>query len=226
MDTFCFPQRLQRPITLQHHPLMAMVSSLAADGSNTTTMTYQNLATIMSRGPPTLKEQPMSRYSEEQMSGSARHTYSEPTEEERALMAMSTTQREELIDRMRYDAARATHLEKEARMKAQIAAATEVSLAGNHWYQAQQRGQLSQRVSVTNGQTTVEQLNAKAPPSNSSAFSVPPRALVDSLPVTIGGIQLGPKQARQMAEDGEISMEDYGEAVARAVAPYGYGSFR
>ncbi|MER8489527.1 hypothetical protein NKI51_00760 [Mesorhizobium australicum] len=136
----------------------------------------------------------MSRYSEEQMSGSARHTYSEPTEQERALMAMSTTQREELIDRMRYDAARATHLEKEARMKAQIAAATEVSLAGNHWYQAQQRGQLSQRVSVTNGQTTVEQLNAKAPPSNSSAFAVPPRAFVDSLRVTIGGIQLGPSR--------------------------------
>ncbi|MER8743225.1 hypothetical protein NKH54_09080 [Mesorhizobium sp. M1004] len=167
----------------------------------------------------------MTRYSDDQMSGSSSHTYSEPTEQERALMAMSATQREEVIDRMRFDAARATHLEKEARLKAQIAAATEVSLAGNQWYQAQQRGQLSQRVSISNGKTTVEQLNAKADPSN-SAFAVPPRALVDSLPVTVGGIQLGPKQARQMVEAGEISPADYAAAVEQAVAPYGYGSFR
>ncbi|TIP26246.1 MAG: hypothetical protein E5X67_21025 [Mesorhizobium sp.] len=149
-----------------------------------------------------------------------------PTAAEQAIMNMSPAERADHIDRMRHAAAVANYSEKEARMKAQIAAATEVSLAGNQWYQAQQRGQLSQRVSISNGKTTVEQLNAKAPPSDSSAFAIPPRALVDSLPVTVGGIQLGPKQARQMVEAGEISPEDYGAAVERAVAPYGYGSFR
>ncbi|MER9852243.1 hypothetical protein NKJ55_34155 [Mesorhizobium sp. M0106] len=168
----------------------------------------------------------MSRYSEDQMNESASHKpTAAPTAAELAIMNMTTAERETHIDKMRHAAAVANHNDKEARMKAQIAAATEVSLAGNQWYQAQQRGQLSQRVSISNGKTTVEQLNAKADRS-SSAFAIPPRALVDSLPVTIGGIQLGPKQARQMVEAGEISPEDYGAAVERAVAPYGYGSFR
>ncbi|MER9934708.1 hypothetical protein [Mesorhizobium sp. M0088] len=148
-----------------------------------------------------------------------------PTAAEQAIMNMSPAQRAEHIDRMRHAAAVANYTEKEDRVKAQVAAATEVSLAGNQWYQAQQRGQLSQRVSISNGKTTVEQINAKADPSN-SAFAIPPRALVDSLPVTIGGIQLGPKQARQMVEAGEISAKDYAAAVELAVAPYGYGSFR
>jgi hypothetical protein len=142
-----------------------------------------------------------------------------------ALMNMTQDERDMFIDKMRHASAVAAYNEEEARLKAKVAAATEVSLAGNQWYQAQQRGQLSQRVSISNGKTTVEQINAKADPSN-SAFAVPPRALVDRLPVTIGGIQLGPQQARQMVEAGEISAKDYAAAVELAVAPYGYGSFR
>ncbi|MFC3325668.1 hypothetical protein [Mesorhizobium cantuariense] len=168
----------------------------------------------------------MSNYSDEQMRESASHKPTTmPTMAEFAIMNMTTAERETHIDKMRHAAAVANYNEKEARIKAQVAAATEVSLAGNQWYQAQQRGELSQRVSVSNGKTTVEQLNAKADPSN-SAFAVPPRALVDILPVTVGGIQLSPKQARQMVEAGEISTADYAAAVELAVAPYGYGSFR
>ncbi|TIL29499.1 hypothetical protein [Mesorhizobium sp.] len=145
----------------------------------------------------------MSRYNEDQMNENASpKPATMPTMAEFAVMNITPAERETHIDKMRHAAAVADHNEKEALMKAQIAAATEVSLAGNQWYQVQQRGQLSQRVSVSNGKTTVEQLNAKADPS-SSAFAIPPRALVDSLPVTIGGIQLGPKQARQMVEAGE-----------------------
>ncbi|CAH2394513.1 hypothetical protein [Mesorhizobium ventifaucium] len=168
----------------------------------------------------------MSRYSEDQMNETASHKpAAAPTTAELAIMNMTQAERETHIDKLRHASAVAAYNEKEARLKAQVAAATEVSLAGNQWYQAQQRGELSQRVSISNGKTTVEQLNAKADPSD-SAFAVPPRALVDSLPVTIGGIQLGPKQARQMVEAGEISAKDYAAAVELAVAPYGYGSFR
>ncbi|RWP72790.1 hypothetical protein [Mesorhizobium sp.] len=168
----------------------------------------------------------MSRYSEEQMNETASHKPTAmPTMAEFAIMNMTTAERETHIDKMRHASAVADRNEKEARLKAQVAAATEVSLAGNQWYQAQQRGQLSQRVSVSNGKTTMEQLNAKADPS-SSAFAIPPRSLVDIVPVTVGGIQLSPKQARQMVEAGEISAKDYAAAVELAVAPYGYGSFR
>ncbi|MER9521507.1 hypothetical protein NKI44_29815 [Mesorhizobium sp. M0614] len=160
------------------------------------------------------------RYSDDQMSGKDSDKPMSATE--KAFANMTPEQRSEFVERAQHASAKAAHDEKAAKLRAQVAAATEVSLAGNAWYQQQQRGTLSQRVSISNGVTKVEQLNAPAPESASSAFAVPPRALVDTIPVTVGGIQLGPKQAREMYERGEISANDYGAGLDEALRPYGY----
>ena len=150
-----------------------------------------------------------------------------PTAEENAFAAMTGEQRHEHIERMRHASAVAAHNEKQAAIKAQVDAMTEVGLAGNAWFQAAQRGQLNQRITVANGQTTVEQINAKAP-MNSGPFISAPAAIIDQLPVTVGGIQLGPQQAKDMLARGEISKADYDRGLNEALIPYGYGkpSFR
>jgi 5-hydroxyisourate hydrolase-like protein (transthyretin family) len=149
----------------------------------------------------------------------------QPTEQEYAFASMSVEQRADHIDRLKHLSAVTSYNNKEAALKAKVAAATEVSLAGNAWYQAKQAGTLNQRVTVQNGRTTVEQLNQKTDTRN-GAYAMPPRALIDQVPVTVGGIQLGPKQAQEMMARGEISEDDYAHAVDVAMAPYGYGSFR
>ncbi|MDW9931990.1 hypothetical protein GOB12_02320 [Sinorhizobium meliloti] len=167
------------------------------------------------------------RYSTEQMTQNAEHAYkTPPTAEELGFMSMSPDQRRDYISRMEHAAAKATHDTKVAALQEQVRKATEVSLQGNQWYQMQQRGQLSQRVSVSDGQTTTENLRA-TPNASSNAYTAP-KALVDQLPVTVGGIQLGPDQAKEMLARGEISARDYQSAVNEALKPYGYSapSFR
>ncbi|NGO54824.1 hypothetical protein [Allomesorhizobium camelthorni] len=145
-----------------------------------------------------------------------------PTAAESAFQAMTGEQRRDHIDRLEYASVKADQANKAAALKAQVDAATQVSLDGNAWFQAQQRGQLNQRITVANGQTTVEQLNAKAP-MNSGPFISAPAAIVDQLPVTVGGIQLGPQQAKDMLARGEISKADYDRGLNEALIPYGYG---
>lgn len=145
-----------------------------------------------------------------------------------SMAAMTPEQRRDHIDRIEHAASVAEHNEKQAALRAKVEAATQVSLAGNAWFQAQRQGQLNQRITVADGQTTVEQLNAR-PAGNTGPFTAPPAALVDQLPVTVGGIQLGPRQARDMLARGEISQADYDAGLNEALIPYGYGkptSFR
>ncbi len=49
---------------------------------------------------------------------------------------------------------------------------------------------------------------------------------MDTIPVTIGGIQLGPQQAKEMMLRGEIREDAYYDALDEALADYGYKSFR
>ncbi|UVK36823.1 hypothetical protein LHFGNBLO_003786 [Mesorhizobium sp. AR10] len=132
----------------------------------------------------------------------------------RDLASMSTTERHEELRRVDAAAEQAKAAQKEAALQAQIAAATERSLQFNEQLRAQ-------RVGINTGQALSEGQKAQvaaAKPMNGSA----PQALVDQLPVTVGGIQLGPKQAREMADRGEITRADYVAAVNAALAPYGH----
>lgn len=125
---------------------------------------------------------------------------------------------EERIDRMRFDAAKERHDRKEADLKAQVETATEVSLRANQQLAAQRMG-------INGGQALTAGQQMAAQEASGDAFMVAPRALIDQLPVTIGGIQLGPKQAQDMLARGEIRRADYVAAVNKALAPYGQ-SFR
>lgn len=124
---------------------------------------------------------------------------------------------EDRVDQMRRDHEQAEKDRKEAAFQEQIAAQTEAGLRANQQLQAK-------RLGINTGQALTEGQKAQitaAKPMNGSA----PQALVDQLAVTVGGIQLGPQQAKDMAARGEISQGDYVAAVNAALVPYGY-SFR
>jgi hypothetical protein len=167
------------------------------------------------------------RYNEDQMNGYNGPTHSSPlpSAEEQRLMAMTREQRRDYIDQIEHASAKAEHDAKEAALQAQIREATERSLAGNQWYQAQQRGLNNQRVTVQNGVMRTERLNDRSGnhQSDYSDFTAP-AALVDTLPITVGGIQLGPDQAREMLARGEISEKAYYAGLDAALEPYGYKS--
>ncbi|MER9524153.1 hypothetical protein NKI96_11265 [Mesorhizobium sp. M0292] len=121
------------------------------------------------------------------------------------------------VDQMRRDLEQAERDRREAEFNEQIAAQTEAGLRANQQLQAK-------RLGINTGQALTEGQKAQiaaAKPMNGSA----PQALVDQLPVTVGCIQLGPQQAKDMAARGEISQGDYVAAVNAALVPYGY-SFR
>ncbi|RWM97680.1 MAG: hypothetical protein EOR86_07585 [Mesorhizobium sp.] len=124
---------------------------------------------------------------------------------------------EDRVAQMRRDHEQAEKDRREAAFKERIAAQTEAGLRANQQFQAQRHG-LNTGQALTEGQKAQA---AAAKPMNGSA----PQALVDQLAVTVGGIQLGPQQAKDMAARGEISQGDYVAAVNAALVPYGY-SFR
>ncbi|MER8623094.1 hypothetical protein [Mesorhizobium sp. M1143] len=136
------------------------------------------------------------------------------------IRAQETRERQALedrVDQMRRDHEQAEKDRKEADFQEQIAAQTEAGLRANQQLQAKRLG-INTEQALTEGQKAQV---AAAKPMNGSA----PQALVDQLPVTVGGIQLGPQQAKDMAARGEISQGDYVAAVNAALVPYGY-SFR
>ncbi|RUV32646.1 hypothetical protein [Mesorhizobium sp. M7A.F.Ca.MR.148.00.0.0] len=124
---------------------------------------------------------------------------------------------EDRVDQMQRDHEQAEKDRKEAAFQEQIAAQTEAGLRANQQMQAKRMG-------INTGQALNEAQKAQivaAKPMN----GVAPQVLVEQLPVTVGGIQLGPQQAKDMAARGEISQGDYVAAVNAALVPYGY-SFR
>ncbi|WP_404925710.1 hypothetical protein [Mesorhizobium sp. ORM16] len=135
----------------------------------------------------------------------------------RAQEARDRQSLEDRVDQMRRDHEQAEKDRKEADFRERIAAQTEAGLRANQQLQAK-------RLGINTGQALTEGQKAQtavAKPMNGSA----PQALVDRLAVTVGGIQLAPQQAKDMAARGEISQGDYVAAVNVALVPYGY-SFR
>ncbi|MDF3207945.1 hypothetical protein EOA22_05270 [Mesorhizobium sp. M7A.F.Ca.US.014.04.1.1] len=125
---------------------------------------------------------------------------------------------ENRVAQMRRDHAQSEKDRQEAALQERIAQQTEAGLRANQQLQAKRMGIVNTGQAMTDGQKA--QI-AAAKPMNGSA----PQALVDQLAVTVGGIQLGPQQAKDMAARGEISQGDYVAAVNAALVPYGY-SFR
>lgn len=163
------------------------------------------------------------RYSDDQMNGYNGPT--NPTTQHTDFSRMSAGERREHIDRLEYADAKAEHDAKEAALQARVREATERSLQGNQWLKAQQAGLNNFRSTVQNGQVTTEQLNRPTGNLTGHDFTAP-QALVDQLNVWVGDIELGPIQAREMMERGEIKQDTYYAAVDKALAPYGYGRFR
>lgn len=121
---------------------------------------------------------------------------------------------EDRVAQMRRDHEQAEKDRQEAAFQEQIAQQTQAGLWANQQLQAQRHG-LNTGQALTEGQKAQA---AAAKPMNGSA----PQALVDQLAVTVGGIQLGPQQAKDMMARGEISRADYVAAVNAALTPYGY----
>lgn len=121
---------------------------------------------------------------------------------------------EDRVAQMRRDHEQAEKDRQDAAFREQIAAQTEAGLRANQQLQAQRYG-LNTGPALTEAQKAQA---AAAKPMNGSA----PQALVDQLAVTVGGIQLGPQQAKDMMARGEISRADYAAAVNAALVPYGY----
>ncbi|WP_256754200.1 hypothetical protein [Mesorhizobium sp. Mes31] len=123
---------------------------------------------------------------------------------------------EDRVAQVRRDHEQAEQSRKEEAFNEQIAAQTEAGLRANEQMQAK-------RLGVNTGQALNDwqAQTAKAVAANASAFNAAPQALIDQLPVTIGGIQLGPTQAKEMLARGEIRQADYVAAVNVALTPYG-----
>lgn len=163
------------------------------------------------------------RYSADQMNGYNGPT--NPTAPSTDFSRMDADQRREYIDQLEYADAKAEVDAKEAALQARVRKATERSLQGNQWLKAQEAGLNNFRSITQNGRTTFEQINPKVGNLTGSDFTAP-QALVDTVNVWVGGMELGPQQAKEMMQRGEISQDTYYAAVDKALAPYGYGSFR
>ncbi|MER8808360.1 hypothetical protein NKI94_11360 [Mesorhizobium australicum] len=124
---------------------------------------------------------------------------------------------EDRVAQVRRDHEQAEKDRQQAAFNEKIAAQTEAGLRANEQMQAK-------RLGINTGQALnphqQEQI-AAAKPMNGNA----PQVLVDRLAVTVGGIQLGPQQAKDMLARGEITRADYVAGVNAALAPYGQ-SFR
>lgn len=135
--------------------------------------------------------------------------------EQQRINAMPVDQRREYYDRVEYEATKAEHDRKEAELQAKVAAQVQEGLRFNQQIAAQRNG-------VNTGQALSEGQAKTAEAMKSSNFNQAPQALIDALPVTIGGIQLGPQQAKDMLARGEIKQADYAAAVSAEVSRYGY----
>ncbi|MER8567036.1 hypothetical protein NKH85_03055 [Mesorhizobium sp. M0924] len=125
---------------------------------------------------------------------------------------------EDRVTQMRRDHEQAEKDRQEVAFQERIAAQTEAGLRANQQMQAKRMG-------INTGQALNEGQKAQVVAAGAGAFNAAPQVLVDRLPVTIGGIQLGPQQAKDMLARGEIRQADYIAAVNAALTPYG-PSFR
>lgn len=140
----------------------------------------------------------------------------QPTGEERRLMDMTSDQRRDYIDRMEHAAAQSEYQRKEAEIQRQVEAATALSVSRNQ--QLLHGGQSFSRVRA--GEETVYEHRSVIADRRTGVD-------MSNVPVTIGGIQLGPEQARQLVANGTFTEAEYREALkAEAAKRGGVPSFR
>lgn len=138
-----------------------------------------------------------------------------PNAEEMRFMSMSANERRDHIDRMEHAAARAEHVRKEAELQRMVEQQTALSVSRNR--------------QLNFGGQTITRVNGDGTTSTEHRSEAIRHVAVDmtNIPVTIGGIQLGPEQARQMVADGMVSQEDYRAALnAEAHKRGGVPSFK
>lgn len=144
--------------------------------------------------------------------------------EEVKILGMSRVERDEYFARMEARAEQTAAAIKEYELQKEIAETVEHSLAKNAQYQRALRGQHPTRWSSDDDNANTRQALAQP-----SAFMGAPAALIDQLPIFVGGIQLGPQQAKELLASGQISQRDYDAGLSAELARYGYalpGSFR
>ncbi|MQW08093.1 hypothetical protein GHK45_31460 [Sinorhizobium meliloti] len=135
-----------------------------------------------------------------------------PTAEEYGFMNMSADQRRDYIDQMEHAAAKADHDAKEAALQAEIAKATELSVANNAQLQAQRMGFSQNRV------TSSRDVGMIAPPE-----------VVAETAVRFNGIEISAQQGKDMVANGQWSEAEYRAALGEALAVRGFkapGNFR
>ncbi|MDW9354626.1 hypothetical protein GOA97_01930 [Sinorhizobium meliloti] len=135
-----------------------------------------------------------------------------PTTEEYGFMNMTADQRRDYIDQMEHASAKAAHDAKENALQADIARATELSVANNPQLQAQRMGVTTNRV------VSSREVGMIAPPE-----------VVSKTPVRFNGIEISGQQAKDMVTYGQWSEGEYRKALSEALAVHGYkapGNFR
>ena len=122
---------------------------------------------------------------------------------------------------MRHAAAKADHDAKEAALQERVRAATELSLKHNHAYQS--GGGFNHTATFQNGQLVIKEVKQTYRSTDSgSAFPVAPPAMIKDTPLWIGGVQLGPQQAKDMLDAGQISRADYEAALNVELSKRGF----
>ncbi|QDB99520.1 hypothetical protein [Mesorhizobium sp. 8] len=146
------------------------------------------------------------------------NTLPDLTPEETRLLGMSRADREEHFRRMEARAEETAARIKEYELQKQVAEDVEHSLSKNVQYQRMLRGAHPRVASSDTDNENTRQ--ALAQPFAIGA----PQALIDTIPIMVGGIQLGPQQAKDMLATGQISKRDYDAGLARELAAYGYAA--
>jgi hypothetical protein len=122
---------------------------------------------------------------------------------------LEASHRQIAADRAR--AAAQAEAEKARLQREDIARRVELSVSRNEQLLAHQAGASRQHV------------------SSQSVSMIAPPEVIDQTPLNWGGIQLGPKQAQQMVDTGQISIGEYQRMLSDALAAKGLrapGSFR
>ncbi|MDV2966012.1 hypothetical protein RZ532_08505 [Nitratireductor aquimarinus] len=98
------------------------------------------------------------------------------------------------------------------------AEAVERSLAGNQQLLAQQYG-MNSRIQISGGKTT--QIENRYYSSRDLEM-VAPKAVIETTPIFLGGVQVGPQQAIELIEQGIFSKAEYDAGLTEALAAKGY----
>jgi len=100
------------------------------------------------------------------------------------------------------------------------------SLQANGQYQAAVRGMNSHGGAISSNHRLASggALTDGVRSAGSGGLPRAPQEIISQVGVKLGGIELSPEQAYSMWERGEVSKEEYFEALDTALAPYGFSA--